>query len=307
MRWPDDRGMNPPAADIALDEALVDRLVRAQHPDLAGPITLVANGWDNSIYRLGDDLCVRLPRRTVAAELVRNEQRWLPVLAERVHVPIPVPVRVGEPSPDYPWAWTIGRWFRGEAAVDVPPGYRGALAAALAEFMAELHVPAPAEAPANPVRGVPLASRTPAVHERLASGTIPQADELRAAWDRLSATPPYSGPPLWLHGDPHPANLLVEHDSRTAEARLAAVLDFGDLTAGDPATDLAAAWLVFDAEGRAAFRGHVDGLMSTDEDMWARARGWALLMGSAIVMHADLHPRLATVGRHTLDQVLAAT
>lgn len=70
---------NMPAAEIDIDDGLVRRLLADQHPDLAAlPLTPVANGWDNAIFRLGADLAVRLPRRQLAADLVVNEQRWLP-------------------------------------------------------------------------------------------------------------------------------------------------------------------------------------------------------------------------------------
>ena len=103
--------MDTPEADINVDKALVTRLVREQHPDLQGDLTLVANGWDNALYRLGERLCVRVPRRQVAAALIAGEQHWLPVFAERVRVPIPVPVRVGVPSESFPWPWSICPWF----------------------------------------------------------------------------------------------------------------------------------------------------------------------------------------------------
>ena len=105
--------MTTPASEADIDDDVVDRLIRTQHPDLAGPLSLVANGWDNVIYRLGTDLSVRLPRRQVAVDLIVNEQRWLPVLAEYVEVALPIPVRVGVPGEGYPWPWTIAAWFGG--------------------------------------------------------------------------------------------------------------------------------------------------------------------------------------------------
>jgi aminoglycoside phosphotransferase (APT) family kinase protein len=294
--------VDAPAAEIDVDAALVARLIEAQHPDLAGDLTPVANGWDNVIYRLGADLCVRLPRRRVAVELIRTEQRWLPLLARRLPVPVPVPVRAGAPGAGYPWPWSITPWYEGRLAADLPPPAR--CPADLARFLAALHTPAPPDAPRNPVRGVPLADRAAAVAERLSSGAIPYAAELRAVWESARCAPAWSGPPLWLHGDPHPANLLVRVDAGEAP-RLSAVLDFGDLTAGDPATDLAAAWLGFDAAGRRIFREAMSRLGGVDEPTWTRARGWALAMGTAMVLHSDDHPRIATIGRHALHQVLA--
>src|SRR3954469_14665930 len=124
--------MDSPVAEVYLDSALVDRLVRAQHPDLAGSVRPVANGWDNALFRLGDRLCVRLPRRRVAVPLLVNEQRWLPLLAGLATAPVPVPVRVGAPGEGYPWPWTISPWYDGLPAADVPAAARGGIAAALA-------------------------------------------------------------------------------------------------------------------------------------------------------------------------------
>ncbi|GAA4446288.1 aminoglycoside phosphotransferase family protein [Phytohabitans houttuyneae] len=287
--------MDTPAAEVDIDATLVHRLVRAQHPDLDGPLRLVANGWDNVIYRLGADLCVRLPRRAVAVDLIRHEQRWLPALAARTGTVVPAPVRAGVPGEGYPWPWSICPWFEGRPAVDVPPPERAPAAAELAEFLARLHGPAPAGAPANPWRGVPLAARDPAVRERLAG-----RPDLLALWERLVSAPVWAGPPYWLHGDLHPGNLVL---APSAPARLAAVIDFGDLTAGDPATDLAVAWLAFDAAGRAAFRARYDALTGMDPDTWVRARGWALNLGTAIGAQSADNPRMAAVSVHALAEV----
>ncbi|MFF0307753.1 aminoglycoside phosphotransferase family protein [Streptosporangium sp. NPDC004379] len=284
--------MNTPVAEADIDADLVDRLIRAQHPDLAGPLTLIANGWDNVIYRLGADLSVRLPRRQVAVDLIVNEQRWLPVLAGYVEIALPVPVRVGVPGEGYPWPWTIAPWFEGRTVAEVPPPARSGIAVQLAGFMTDLHRPAPSDAPRNPVRGVPLAGRDEAVRRRLRS--IPRSADLLPLWEELAALPPWQGPALWLHGDPHPGNLLADGEE------LAAVLDFGDLTSGDPATDLAAAWLVFEEDAREVFRSHVD----ADEVTWERARGWALVMGTALAAHSADAPGMAAIGDHVLDQVL---
>lgn len=291
--------MTTPPAEVAIDTALADRLVREQHPDLAGRLTLVTSGWDNSLYRLGDRLVLRLPRRHVAAELVLNEHRWLPAVATRISVPIPAPVRLGEPTSYYPWHWTISRWIDGEAAAGLPADERDPIAAGLARFMNEMHVPAPPDAPRNPVRGVPLRDRASVVHERLSGQLEQDAGELAALWDMLLAVPAWPGPPLWLHGDPHPANVLLNGDHGSAE--LAAVLDFGDLTGGDPATDLAAGWMLFGPHGRAVFRAHLTGV---DAATWQRARAWALIMGSAIATSSGDNPRMAAIGAHALEQVL---
>ncbi|QTE30763.1 aminoglycoside phosphotransferase family protein [Pengzhenrongella sicca] len=292
---------NRPAAELEVTPALAVRLLAEQHPDLAGlPVRAVASGWDNALLRLGDDLALRLPRREAAAHLVGHEQRWLPVLAPRLGVPVPVPVRVGVPSPLFPWAWSVVPWLVGEPAIAVAAAERRSIATALADVVVRLHVPAPGGAPANPFRGVPLAARDAGVRVRLAEGRVADADRLARLWDELVATPPWPGAPTWAHGDLHPANLLIG-----ADGALAAVLDFGDLTAGDPAVDLATGWLTFDAVGRRAFIDRVTATAGTSPDTWRRARGWALVLALAFGANADDDPAFAALGARALREVLA--
>jgi aminoglycoside phosphotransferase (APT) family kinase protein len=287
--------MDTPAAEIDIDAELVRSLLAEQHPDLADrDLRLVANGWDNAILRLGDDLVVRLPRRAAAAKLIEHEQRWLPEIASRVRIPVPVPVRVGLPGEGFPWSWTIAEWFDGDRASSLSHDSLRPVAGALADFVRELHVVAPVDAPFNPVRGIPLAVRADAVDERLASGLVPNPQEIAHAWHAALTAPVWRGGPVWLHGDLHPANILIRGDA------LAAVIDFGDVCSGDPATDLATAWLTFDATGRAAFLN----ALGYDEATWARARGWAILLGNALVSFSADNPALMAIGRHALEQVL---
>lgn len=291
-----------PAAEVDVGEDLVRRLLVDQHPDLARlPLRPESNGWDNTVWRLGDHLAVRLPRRTVAARLVEKEQRWLPTLAERVgavsDVVLPVPVRVGRPAAGYPWPWSVVPWVAGRSAGTVAPAARTALADALAVVVRALHVPAPPDAPDNPVRSMPLAGRDDAVRGRLAAASLPRRDEVAELWGELSTTSPWEGPATWIHGDLHPHNLVVDDDGA-----LAAVIDFGDLTAGDPATDLATAWMTFDAVGRARFRTLLADRY--DEATWRRAKGWALSIATAMVVMSDDDEVIRAIGRHTLDEVL---
>lgn len=289
---------NMPAAEVDITDDLVLRLIAEQHPHLAGqPLTRIANGWDNAIFRLGKDLAVRLPRRQAAAELVRKEQRWLPKLSQGLDVATPVPVRTGAPSSSFPWHWTITRWQDGALAASVEPAGRANAAAELARFVNAFHRPAPTDAPRNPVRGVPLSTRNAAVEERIAAAGLSR--ELLDLWRVLRDQPEWTGPPLWLHGDLHAANLLL-----SPEGGLAGVLDFGDLTAGDPATDLAAAWLVFDREGRCTFINAVNSERSHHPATWQRARGWALCIAAAMAATSDDNPVFRTMGIRILDDVL---
>lgn len=288
--------MDTPRAEVAIDEALIARLVAAQHPDLLAPVRIVASGWDNVVARLGDADAVRLPRRAPAVELVRNEARWLPELA--LPVPIPVPVRTGAPGEGFPWPWLIVPWLEGTPLDRVAVPDRTTAASELGEVHRRLHRPAPTGAPHNPVRGVPLRERAASMADRLADPALPEAAAIDAIWRAALAAPEYEGLAVWVHGDPHPANLLADE-----EGHLAAMLDFGDLTAGDPATDLAIAWIAFDAHGRAAYRAARD----PDDAMWARARGWAAIIASAFLLHSDDNPPMHAIGDHALGELLSAS
>ena len=293
------RMVKMPPAEIDVSADLVATLVRSQHPELAAPVRRVGHGWDNVIFRLGDDLAVRLPRRAVAVPLIDNEQRWLSVLAPQLPVPVPYPVRIGAPSEAFPWPWSIMQWFDGRPLAALPVRERRPYASGLGTFLARLHTPAAPGAPHSPVRGIPLAGRSEVLSHQLETVALDHPGALRRRWGRIVATRPWAGPPLWVHGDPHPGNVLV-HDGAVR-----AVIDFGDLTAGDPATDLALAWLAFDRAARDVLRAAYAHERALDDDTWTRARGWALCLGVSLIANSDDEPVLAAVGRHALGEVLA--
>lgn len=281
-----------------MDEPLVRRLLQEQHPDLAGlSLSPLASGWDNALHRLGTDLIVRLPRRELAAHLVEHELRWLPRLAPHLPLPIPVPVRTGVAGQGYPWAWSIVPYFPGAPALTDPPSEGLAAAEALGGFVAALHQEAPSDAPINPYRGIPLADRsdrTLAWVEQLAV-TI-DAPTVARCWLDHVALPRWSAPPVWLHGDLHPNNVVVH------QGEVSAVIDFGDLCSGDPATDLAIAWMLLPREARSGFRAALGGV---DDETWRRGRGWALSLGLAYLAHSADGPAYERVGRATIDAVLS--
>ena len=290
-------GARTPPAEVDIDGALVRRLLEDQHPDLASrSLVEVGSGWDNAIYRLGDDLLVRLPRRAVSAVLVEHEQRWLPRLAPRLPLPIPAPVRAGRPAAGYPWSWSVCPWFQGEASATRPPEDRAAAAETIGTFLGALHAPAPDDAPINPYRGVPLLDRAAVTEERIDQlTTVIDAEAARACWRRAVEVPPWTATPVWLHGDLHPANVLVDNGA------LAAVIDFGDICAGDPASDLAVGWMMFDARTRSILRAVRGGV---DDDLWARAKGWALALALAYLANSADNPVMASIGSRTVTEVL---
>lgn len=285
-----------PAAEVSVSVELVRRLLDEQHADLAElPVEVLANGWDNLVCRLGEEFLVRLPRRASAAELVAHEQRWLPELADRLPLPVPVPVRAGQPTAQYPWSWSVVPFLPGRIAARSQPDDLWSAAAALGAFLDALHTPAPSEAPVNPFRGIPLTGRAEGVLKGLAH--VDPADRATAlrVWETAAAAPAWDGPPVWLHGDLHPANILVDR------GRISAVIDFGDVTSGDPATDLSVAWTLFTAEQRAALR---QAYGRADDATWERARGWALALSLAFLTHSADNPLMRRIGERAFRAAL---
>jgi aminoglycoside phosphotransferase (APT) family kinase protein len=304
-----------PAADVEVSADLVRRLLADQHPDLARlPVEFLANGWDNELYRVGDGLVARLPRRALGAEIIKNEQRWLPGLAPRLPLPIPYPERTGVPARGYPYSWSVVPYLPGVPAAEAGFFDPARAAAVVGGFLGALHVPAPADAPANPFRGVPLADRAGSFAANLAllTGQANQAgqdqvdrDAVLRVWDAGLAAPGYDGPPVWLHGDLHPANVLVN------DGQVSGVIDFGDITAGDPASDLSVAWMLLPLGCHASFwsayqavGGAGGSWVRVDDALRARARGWALNLAIVFLAHSEDNPVLLEVGRRTLSTVL---
>ncbi|TDU82214.1 aminoglycoside phosphotransferase (APT) family kinase protein [Kribbella voronezhensis] len=258
---------------LEIDESTVRALLTEQHPDLAVlDLRLVDGGWDNQQWRLGDELAVRMPRTPRAPELLRTEQRWLPVLAPGLPLPIPTPVRIGEPSQRFPRTWTITTWVAGEPADRAPITDPGD-AEVLAGFLAALHQDAPADAPLNPTRGVALKTFESDFETWMSNAPEPHVDEIRAIWADALSAPEWDRPPVWVHGDLHPANIV------TANGSLAGVIDFGELCAGDPAVDLASAWVLLPAGAAARFFA----ACATDDATIRRARGWAVFRALALI------------------------
>jgi aminoglycoside phosphotransferase (APT) family kinase protein len=255
----------------AIDNALITRLLDEQAPHLAGlGLTHVRDGWDNAIWRLGDALAIRITRRASAVELHLHEQRWLPVLAPALPLPVPVPVVVGVPSAHFPWPWTIVPWFEGDVAATAP--LLPQEARTLGGFLTALHMSAPEAVAPNPVRGGALASRRAAV-TMWAEQTQTRDKRLVAEAIRVftaGLTAAAATERVWIHGDLHLRNVLVR------QGQLAAVLDWGDVTAGDAATDLAALWWLFDLDAHGEFWSAHRQVSSA---MWSRARAWAALFG----------------------------
>ncbi|UOX84927.1 aminoglycoside phosphotransferase family protein [Amycolatopsis sp. FBCC-B4732] len=256
--------LGPPPRRIDVTEDQVRRLVAEQFPHWAGLVVRpVANGgWDNRTFHLGDAMSARLPTAAEYALAVGKEQRWLPVLAPRLPLPIPVPLAEGRPGADFPFPWSVYPWLDGEPATAERIDDPVAFAAGLAGFLAALQDVDPAGAPG------------PGKHNWFRGGTLRTYDELvRHLLDdrtgeiwQAALDAPWDGVVRWFHGDVAAGNLLLDN------GKLAAVIDFGTCGAGDPACDVAIAWTLLTAEGRRVFRER----LAIDDATWARGRGWAL-------------------------------
>lgn len=269
-------------------------------PELADlPLEHQGAGWDNEIYRLGDHHALRMPRRAKSAPLIENEQRWLTELGPNLPLPVPVPILCGKPAMGYPWPWSVVPWFAGIPLAHSPALDQDRLIADLSGFLNALHVEADPHAPINEHRGGPLADRDQITRNRFEQCDGIDVERVEALWTELLETPTWGASPIWIHGDLHPLNLLVRG------GRLAAVIDFGDITSGDPATDLGVAWMLFDEEGREAFRNActIAG-RSVDIHTWNRARAWALSLAIMMLSHSADNPTMHRIGTATLNQVL---
>ena len=277
-----------PPREVELSAELAAALLADQHPDLAGlPIVHVEDGWDNVMFRLGDALALRMPRRAAGGVLILAEQTWLPQLAPTLPLLTPSPVRTGAPGRGYPFRWSVVPWLDGEPADRSPPDAdQGEV---LARFLAALHRPAPDDAPFNRYRGsVSLADRTEAFELRhreaeALHGSLDPA--LRRLWDAGVAAP-VDAPSTWFHGDLHGRNVLVQ------DGGLCGVIDWGDMAAGDAACDLAAVWMLLPDKGA---RRRAMAAYPASQATWARARGWAAWMTAMLLSIAD-NPRMPAMG-----------
>lgn len=268
-------------AENEISEDLVRALLREQHPDLAElPIREVDGGWGNQMWRLGDGLAVRMQRMDTSPEAQFKERRWLPVLAPRLPLAIPTPVREGAPSERFPKVWTVMTWVEG-TPLDLAAITRADHAAdTLAAFLTALHVEAPADAPGPSGFGAHPKECTEGFEGFLTAldlGGLAE-DDIRAVWDDAVAVPEWEGPRVWVHGDLHPANVVV------TDGTLTGIVDFGALCTGDPAWDLAAAWLLLPEGGAARFFATY---AQADDATIRRARGLAVMKSLFLLLMAQ--------------------
>lgn len=289
--------------EVPIDADLVGRLLEGQFPAWAGlPLEGVPSaGTDNALYRLGDRLLVRLPRRPSSAPQTEKEAAWLPRLAPHLPLAVPVPLALGAPACGYPWSWSVVPWIQGENPTVGALLDPRSLALDIATFVSSMHAIAlgggPPAGEHNFGRGVPLAERDERVWATVEElrGEI-DADAVVAAWERAVEASTWDADPVWVHGDVAPGNLLA------VDGRLVGVIDFGCLGVGDPAVDLIPAWNLLPRDAREVFRSAV----GVDGATWTRGRGWALSIALfQLPYYRDTNPTLVANSRYVINEVLA--
>lgn len=288
-------GMHP------IDDDLVRRLIAGQFPQWAG---LAVERWPsggtvNAMYRLGEDMVVRLPLVRGGAGDVSMEREWLPRLAPLLPARIPEVLGAGEPAQGYPWPWSVYRWLTGEhpepGLLSEPVPLAGDLAAFVAA-MRSITLPGAPKA----YRGGPVASLDADTREAIRElRGIPQedvdCDAVARVWEEALRAPGWDGPPVWLHADLMPGNLLING------GRLASVIDFGCVGVGDPACDLFPAWNLLPDDAREVFRE----ALAVDDATWIRGRGRTLSQALiALPYYRRTNPAMASTARHVIRAVL---
>ncbi len=288
--------------EFVTDVSLVRRLLASQFPQWAGlPIKPVPSaGTDNALYRLGDEMVVRLPRIHWAVGQVDKDRKWLPRLAPHLPLAVPALLGAGKPAEGYPWRWAVYRWFEGENAVidNIVDPVQAAID--LAGFIRALQKIDPTDGPLaskHNSRGNPLSTRDENTREAIASlDALFDANLLTTIWDSALRVSDWDKEPVWFHGDLLPGNLLF------AQGRLTAVIDFSGLGVGDPACDLMIAWNLFSGGGRDALREALE----VDDATWARGRGHALSQALIFIpYYLNTNPIGIATAKRAVHEVIA--
>ncbi len=283
--------------ETEISASLVRELLAAQMPRWShlALMPVPSAGTDNALFKLGDDLVVRLPRLPGSAGQIRKELEWLPRLAPLLPLAIPVPLAEGLPGEGYSFHWAVYRWMEGSDATQfgsLDP-YQAALD--LADFVDAMRK-LDFDAPLPPGRGARLDARDSNTRQAIAAlhGAV-DTGRVFALWEEALRAPAWEEPPVWTHGDLIPTNLLVEN------GRISAVIDFGTLGVGDPACDLIGAWSVLTAETRQVFRDALD----VDDAAWMRGRGWALSQALMIIpYYRQTNPVLVSVAERMIREIV---
>ncbi|MGJ3237267.1 MAG: aminoglycoside phosphotransferase family protein [Anaerolineae bacterium] len=290
------------ADEVPITQAIVTGLINQQFPQWSDlPLEpFAAMGTDHVLYRLGEDLLVRLPRLVHTSAQVIKEYQWLPKLAIQLPLAIPSPIALGQSNETYPFQWAVYGLLAGEVPAVTPYADDLLFAERLAQFMNALQridtTGAPQPGAHNFGRGVPLRDRDAQTRQAIQSlaGMIDTTGAM-AIWENALNAPVWDKPPVWIHGDLQAGNLLVD------QGNLHAVIDFGGLAIGDPACDLQVAWNFLGHRARAHFRQ----LVGLDDASWLRGKGWALSIAViALPYYLNSNPHLVAISQRAISALL---
>lgn len=285
-----------PSAEVEISLELVQTLIAELAPQWAElELSYLATGWDNEVYRLGEEYLVRLPRRELGERIGKSERQWLPKLSTETGVIAGEVLFAGCPTNHYPFTFSVTRYVPGVSAATLTRSQRDNYANEFVSLLKQIHSPASDPRPVSSFRGCPLSAVEEKTREQISQLPAEHEGSALALWERALVAQPYLGPPAWLHGDPHPHNTIVRPEK--GQYHLSSLVDYGDLCTGDPASDLGMLWMHFTPEAVCqAFSAYG---VDKNEPMFSRSLGWALRYA---MLTAQLAPRdpLGIVGRETL-------
>jgi aminoglycoside phosphotransferase (APT) family kinase protein len=295
--------MHDDQIDITVD--VVRALVANQFPAWSNqPIRRIESGGTvNAIFRIGEEFAARFPLRPGDPEVLRQdleiEARAVAELARHSPVPAPIPVALGNPGPGYALPWSVQTWVNGTIASDDDASESVAFAVDLATLVAALRrVDTAGRRFSGVGRGGELRDHDEWVE--LCIRNTERLFEVAGLSERWSyfRDLPRAAPDVMTHGDLIPPNVLV------GGGRLVGVLDGGGFGPADPALDVIAGWHLLDEGPRTVFR---DSLHCDDLE-WERSKAWAFVQAlGAGWYYVDSNPAMFTMGRRTLDRVIAET
>ncbi|MDQ2786468.1 MAG: phosphotransferase [Chloroflexota bacterium] len=212
----------------------------------------LAEGWDSAVWEVNDDLVFRFPKRTEVATRLRIEIALLPMLGPTLPVPTPRFAYIAEGAAAFPYPFAGYPKLPGVSLADMPAAAIAPerLAAQIGGFLTALH-----RFPTDRAAACGVSDTTPATwraqYATMRAALRPlfprMTPQERARTESLFAAhlddPAHCQfTPVLLHRDLGGDHLL--RDPHTGD--LTAVIDWGDVSIGDPAQDfcgLPAAWL----------------------------------------------------------------
>jgi aminoglycoside phosphotransferase (APT) family kinase protein len=257
---------------------------------------LLGFGWDNSAFLLGEEWVFRFPRRQLAANLIENECRILPLVAPHLPLAVPVPEFVGRASEVFPWTFAGYRHIEGTPASEANkrPLSKTVMPQALSGFLTALHefeLPVGVELPSDEIRRSDLSFRLGKFLSLIRKQCDPIGSNLGNRLGDLAMRLVKEAKPAsklcLVHGDLYPGHVLIN-----ASGLPVAVIDWGDVHLGDPALDLAVAYNMLNRSAREAFFWKY----GADEHARRRAKFKALYYGAVFFDQGQTESRPDLIG-----------